>query len=655
MKKSLSCMGCVLSVLLILSLSGSAIAQPAEGANKFLGNITTNGSVRSDFLTYWNQITAENSHKWESVEGTRDQMNWSQGDEVADFANENDIPWKLHTIIWGSQYPSWMDGLSESEQLAEIEEWMDALVARYPDVQMIDVVNEAHPDHAPAPFKDALGGDGQTGYDWIIKAFEMAEERWPDAMLIYNDYNIIEYGDQVQWAYDMIDILIENDTPIDAIGCQAHDAYKLNTSTVMSNIDQLASLGLPILISEYDIGEGDDSEQERIMKEQFTKFWEHPDIIGVTYWGYVVGATWRDNTGLMQSDGTERPALTWLKQYVQDNPNPPNNYPELLNGEVSGNILSIDTEGMGTVTRDPNMTGYEDGTDVTLTAEPADERWVFDSWSGGGLSGSDNPATLTMDSDKTVTAIFTQNTEGNLVLNGDFSSDASDWTLNTWNESDASGSVQDGEYVFTINTLGENNYDVQLIQAGVYLEQGTTYKVSFDAYAASARSLDVDLQMPVDPWTGFLPDGEPESFDLTTEKQTYSFTFTMEAETYEDGRLCINVGGSTETVYIDNITVEENSTSTVTRSRSAAVSGMKVSYVNSGLKVDFSAPQKAGTDIKLYDLKGKLMKSATINGDSGGARSHVFDLQDIGSGIYIVKVLSEGKLIGKSKSVISVE
>ncbi|MBO6075695.1 MAG: hypothetical protein J6P15_01005, partial [Fibrobacter sp.] len=36
----------------------------ADGAAKFVGNITTNGQVRSDFGQYWNQITAENECKW---------------------------------------------------------------------------------------------------------------------------------------------------------------------------------------------------------------------------------------------------------------------------------------------------------------------------------------------------------------------------------------------------------------------------------------------------------------------------------------------------------------------------------------------------------------------------------------------------------------
>jgi len=196
---------------------------------------------------------------------------------------------------------------------------------------MIDVVNEGYPSHKPAPYKAALGGDGTTGYDWIIKSFQMARQRWPKAILIYNDYNIIEWNSEVNWAVTMITALKKANAPIDAIGCQAHDVYTVATATVKSNIDKLAALGLPLLITEFDIPNSNDSSQLKIMKDKFTMMWNHPKIAGITYWGYLVGATWKTGSGLLNTNGTERPALTWLKDYVQSNPNPPNDFPHLLN------------------------------------------------------------------------------------------------------------------------------------------------------------------------------------------------------------------------------------------------------------------------------------------------------------------------------------
>jgi endo-1,4-beta-xylanase len=39
-------------------------------------------------------------------------------------------------------------------------------------------------------------------------------------------------------------------------------------------------------------------------------------VKGFTYWGYIVGTTWRANTGLMTSSGTKRAAMTWLMSFL---------------------------------------------------------------------------------------------------------------------------------------------------------------------------------------------------------------------------------------------------------------------------------------------------------------------------------------------------
>ena len=43
--------------------------------------------------------------------------------------------------------------------------------------------------------------------------------------------------------------------------------------------------------------------------------WEADYCAGVTIWGYVYGATWVDHSGLYKN-GVERPAMTWLKEYM---------------------------------------------------------------------------------------------------------------------------------------------------------------------------------------------------------------------------------------------------------------------------------------------------------------------------------------------------
>jgi len=66
--------------------------------------------------------------------------------------------------------------------------------------------------------------------------------------------------------------------------------------------------------------------------------------------------------------------------------------------------LSV-TSANGTVTKNPSQATYNHGDTVALTAEPA-EGYEFAGWSGD-LTGSSNPATLTMTGNKSVTAHFT--------------------------------------------------------------------------------------------------------------------------------------------------------------------------------------------------------------------------------------------------------
>lgn len=292
--------------------SGGAGDTPPK---KFVGNITTGGRVRSDFVQYWDQITPENEGKWGSVEPTRDQMNWGGLDAVYAYAKEHGIPFKQHTFVWGSQQPSWIGGLAQSEQRAEVEEWIRLFCERYPDTQMIDVVNEPPPHTTPA-YAAALGGAGASGYDWIVQSFEWARQYCPDSILILNDYNTIEYANDNNHFIDIVNRIVAAGAPIDAIGAQAHAAYNVQTSTVKMYLDKLAATGLPVYISEYDINLADDNRQRQVMESQFTMFWNHEKVAGITIWGYIEGQTWLANTGLMTSGGDPRPAMTWLSDFL---------------------------------------------------------------------------------------------------------------------------------------------------------------------------------------------------------------------------------------------------------------------------------------------------------------------------------------------------
>jgi len=310
-----------LALFCTVSMATAAAAQISSNPDKFLGNITTSyqidyGNVK--FYQLWNQITPENESKWDQIEGQRrGTFNWNNVRNINNYANLHHFPMKFHTLVWGNQYPKWMDNLSKTEQLKAVTEWMDAIKEQFPNLTMIDVVNEAVSGHAPAPYKEALGGDGLTGYDWIIKAFEMAHQRWPDAILIYNDYNTF------QWNTDdfinLVRTLRDAGAPIDAYGCQSHELTDCSKSTFQQAMTKIQNaLKMPMYITEYDIATENDNYQKQRYQEQLPLMWEADYCAGVTLWGYIYGKTWTKdgNSGLIRS-GQDRPAMTWLKEYMQ--------------------------------------------------------------------------------------------------------------------------------------------------------------------------------------------------------------------------------------------------------------------------------------------------------------------------------------------------
>jgi endo-1,4-beta-xylanase len=331
------------SLILISMIGGIHIQTPAQlaaGQSKFLGNIS-GSSVFSDYMTLWNQITPENGGKWGSVEGTKDVMSWGNMDMVYNYARTKGIPVKFHTLIWGNQQPSWIASLPADQQLVQVEDWIKLIAARYPNLDMIDVVNEPLPGHAPPSYKNALGGDGTTGWDWVIKSFELARFYFPKAILLINEYNILSSGTNVQ-TYSQIINLLKARGLIDGIGCQGHFLESTSAAIVRTNLNTLANLGLPIYISEFDLNLANDTLQLNKYKEIFPVLWEHQAVKGITLWGYRQGYIWRTDAYLIRTNGTDRPAMTWLKSYLTSTGSEPEISPRIaIFPNPAANVLNI--------------------------------------------------------------------------------------------------------------------------------------------------------------------------------------------------------------------------------------------------------------------------------------------------------------------------
>ena len=304
-------------------VSGHATAQPlARGQTKFVGHIVGSGfNIRSDFPLYWNQVTAENAGKWGSVESSPGVYNWTELDNIYNIALSNSFRYKHHNLVWGQQQPSFMTTLDSAQQYQEIVNWFMVSGQRYLSAAFCDVVNE--PLHAPPPYKNALGGNGATGWDWVIRAFELARQYWPYTKLHINEYSVLNDNTANAQYLQVINLLRARGL-LDGIGVQGHrfEVENAALSTLQTNLNNLTATGLPVYITEFDLGNisnsgtPNDSVQLALYRQRFPVLWENPGVKGITLWGYVQNAIWQTTAYLLRSDGTERPALRWLRTYL---------------------------------------------------------------------------------------------------------------------------------------------------------------------------------------------------------------------------------------------------------------------------------------------------------------------------------------------------
>ncbi len=347
----------------------------AQQKSKFLGSVWSSSAANNkDFEFYWNGMWHGNGGKWGSVEPTRDVMNWSNLDQGYAYAKAHGVKFNFHVLLWGSQQPSWIDNLPVEEKRAEIIEWMQAVAERYPDIDYLQVVNE--PINAPtdgtqnpwasqptANYSDALGGAGETGFDWILEGFRLARQYFPDTPLMINEYGV-EGNTPTTDRYLEIIQALQAENLIDLVGFQGHafNTKVASSAALKAALDKIGSTGLPIMITEMEIDGFDDVVQLEEYKRVFPIYWDHPSVIGVNISGHI--GNWRADQGavLVNDNFSERLALKWLRDYVESSPW----------NNLSGHLASLELdESQHTPTADIDGDGLSTGFEYLLGLDPS--------------------------------------------------------------------------------------------------------------------------------------------------------------------------------------------------------------------------------------------------------------------------------------------
>lgn len=150
---------------------------------------------------------------------------------------------------------------------------------------------------------------------------------------------------------------------------------------------------------------------------------------------------------------------------------------------------------------------------------------------------------------------------GNYIINGDFSvneelMDDKDWVFLTALGGEAGAEIRNNEIAVTTENEGTVDYSVQLVQPNLPMKQGRVYQLTFDAYADTDRTMKVGVSAPDRSFRRYLED---TVVNLTPEKQTYTFEFTMTDSDDANGRLEFNMGaaGSTAGIRISNVSLKK--------------------------------------------------------------------------------------------------
>ncbi len=269
--------------------------------------------IRKNFSS----LSAENVMKSGLIHPQENSYAWDNADRIVDFAQQNGLLIRGHTLCWHKQTPTWLfkdqEGKPVTKEvlLARLKEHIQTVVSRYKGkIYAWDVVNEAIDDNDSVFLRGSdwykIGGE-----EFIADAFKWAREADPKALLFYNDYNTESPAKRAK-IFKLLKRLKEAGVPVDGIGLQGHwDLTTPTEKTLRESIEKFSSLGLQVQVTELDVSvyspaEKDPSnhqfttEREQRQMEQYKMIFRvlreyKKEITGVTFWNVSDRSSWLDN------------------------------------------------------------------------------------------------------------------------------------------------------------------------------------------------------------------------------------------------------------------------------------------------------------------------------------------------------------------------
>ncbi len=269
---------------------------------------------RKELSRLFNTVTFENDLKWHTIAPE----SYQQVDEALIWLRQRGFRVRGHNLVWGSygNLPRELKGMSNDQISTAIHSRITEMVSRFKGkLYLWDVVNEAVSEHE---LWDRIG------WDKFAEVYRLAKATDPNAQLCYNDFDWTEEdssgsGHRVK-ATALVKKFLSQGVPIDVIGIQAHVGTPITPmSRVVEIMNEIAKLGKPLEITEYDLGVLDDQVNGNHMADFLTAMYSVPKVQSFLMWGFWAGAHWRAKEGgaMLNLDWSQRKAATVWEDLVR--------------------------------------------------------------------------------------------------------------------------------------------------------------------------------------------------------------------------------------------------------------------------------------------------------------------------------------------------
>ena len=226
------------------------------------GALTSDPVYREAIIANCQLIVPEGEMKWPDIHPARDQYRFEKADALVDFARQNNIGIRGHTLAWYGGMPQWTDSIgSRAEAERGLVDHIDTVVSRYRGaIPSWDVVNEPLVDWPQDEFSLRPSiWTRQIGPDYLSVALRAAAAADPDAQLVVNEYDVEFEGPRFaarrKALVRLLRSLRDRGAPLHAVGFQAHlfAGRTIDRDGLQRFLAEIVALKLDVLVTELDV------------------------------------------------------------------------------------------------------------------------------------------------------------------------------------------------------------------------------------------------------------------------------------------------------------------------------------------------------------------------------------------------------------------